>query len=402
MEWKYESKLRPVSGSADNPVKILHLISSGGMYGAENVVLSLAQDLQRMGHTARVGIFENYHQPQNDVADQFENRGLSVVRIPCRGRIDRGAIRKIREIVRMESIDVLHAHGYKGDIYGYFAGRRRDLPLVATCHLWTRQTIAIRFYEYIDALFLRRYDAIIAVSDAIAQEARDAGIAPEKITTIDNGIDLSPFASAKPRLAEELKKGDRILVGTVGRLVEQKGMDYFLRAAHKVLQRFPSTLFAIVGDGPDRAKLEKLSRDLKIEASVVFTGTRRDMPSVYASLDIFVLASLDEGMPMAVLEALASGCPTIATEVGAVPKLIMPGQNGLLVPPADSESLAQSICSVLSEPYLRCRMAVNGKEVVDIHFASQVMTSKYLQVYDRALGGTWRQFDPASVARQKT
>jgi glycosyltransferase involved in cell wall biosynthesis len=380
-------------------MKILHLISSGGMYGAENVVLALARDLQRMGHTARVGIFENYHQPQNDVADQFENRGLDVARIPCRGRIDRWAIQRIREIVRMDNIDLLHAHGYKGDIYGYFANKRLNVPLVATCHLWTRQTAAIRFYEYIDALFLRRYDAVVSVSDAIAKEARDAGIAPEKITTVDNGIDLSPFVSANPGLAEELRKGDRILVGTVGRLVEQKGMEYFLRAAHKVLQRFPNTLFVIVGDGPDRAKLEQLSKGLGIDMSVVFTGSRRDMPSVYASLDIFVLASLEEGMPIAVLEALASGCPTIATEVGAVPKLIVPGQTGVLVRPADTESLAQAICSLLSEPDLRRHMAANGKEVVDTQFASHAMTRKYLQIYDRALRGTWRQFDPISVAQ---
>jgi glycosyltransferase involved in cell wall biosynthesis len=367
-------------------MKILHLISSGGMYGAENVVLALARDLQRMGHTARVGIFENYHQPQNDVADQFENRGLSVVRIPCRGRIDRWAIRRIREIIRTDNIDLLHAHGYKGDIYGYFAGERLNIPLVATCHLWTRQTAAIRFYEYIDTLFLRRYDAIIAVSDAIAKEARDAGIAPEKITTIDNGIDLSPFVSANPGLAEELRKGDRILVGTVGRLVEQKGMEYFLRAAHKVLQRFPNTLFVIVGDGPDRAKLEELSRELKIEASVVFTGSRRDMPSVYASLDIFVLASLDEGMPMAVLEALASGCPTIATEVGAVPKLIMPGQSGLLIPPGHAQGLTQAICSLLSEPDLRRRLARNAERIVRERYSSNYMARKYLRIYDELLG----------------
>ena len=390
---------RRVRGSADSPVKILHLISSGGMYGAENVVLALAGDLQRMGHTARVGIFENYHQPQNDVVDQFENRGVKVVRIPCRGRIDRQAIRQIREIVRMDNIDLLHAHGYKGDIYGYFAGKRLNIPLVATCHLWTRQTAVIRLYEYLDTLFLRRYDAVIAVSDAIAKEAHEAGIAAEKITTIDNGIDLSPFASAKPALAEELRKGDRILVGTVGRLVEQKGMLYLLRAAHKVLQRFRNTLFVIVGDGPDRAELEGLSRELGIEMSVVFAGSRRDMPSVYASLDIFVLASLDEGMPMAVLEALASGCPTIATAVGAVPKLIVSGQNGLLVRPADTESLTEALCSLLSEPDLRRHMGANGKRVVDAQFASRAMSNKYLQVYDRALRGSWRQFDPVSVAR---
>jgi len=369
-------------------MKVLHLISSGGMYGAENVVAALARDLEQMGCWVRVGVFQNEHCPDNNVADQLERRGASVIRIPCRGRVDRGAIRQIREIVRDEQIRLVHSHGYKSDIYSYLACRRLGVPMMATCHLWTRQTPAIRVYEFIDAWLLRRFDAVVAVSDVIAEDARRAGIPAAKITTINNGIDLVPFASATPTLAEEIKKGDRLLVGTAGRLVSQKGMDYFLRAAREVLNEMPEALFAVVGDGPDREKLERLTQELGIERHVVFTGYRADMPHVYASFDVFVLASLDEGLPMAVLEALASNRAVVATQVGAVPKVIVSGQTGMLVKAADVPGLADAILVLLRNPELRARLGRNGSALVHKQFSSRVMSQEYLRLYEQPLSAT--------------
>jgi len=369
-------------------MKVLHLISSGGMYGAENVVAALARDLEQMGCWVRVGVFQNEHCPDNNVADQLERRGASVIRIPCRGRVDRGAIRQIREIVRGQQVRLVHSHGYKSDIYSYLACRRLGVPMMATCHLWTRQTPAIRVYEFIDAWLLRRFDAVVAVSDVIAEDARRAGIPAAKISTINNGIDLVPFASATPTLAQEIKKGDRLLIGTVGRLVSQKGMDYFLRAARTVLNEMPEALFAVVGDGPDRGKLERLAKELGIEGHVVFTGSRADMPNVYASFDVFVLASLDEGLPMAVLEALASNRAVVATQVGAVPKVIVSGQTGMLVKAADVPGLADAILVLLRTPELRARLGRNGSALVHKQFSSRVMSQEYLRLYEQLLSAT--------------
>ena len=366
-------------------MNILHLISSGGFYGAESVISALAHDMRQMGHSVYVAVFENEHLPRNSVATQLEERGISVVRVRCRGRVDRQTIKTIREILHSREIQLLHTHGYKADIYGYLASRRMGVPAIATCHLWTRQTRAIRIYEFLDSLFLRHFDAVVAVSDLIGKEVRRAGIAPGKLTTIDNGIDLSPFESASPSLPGELGTDGRLLVGTVGRLVTQKGIRYFLMAAQQALEKHPDLLFAVVGDGPDRRDLEQLAGKLGIAGSVFFTGSRADMPQVYASLDIFALASLDEGMPMAVLEALASGRPVIATEVGAVAKLIVPGETGIMLQPADTGGLAQAILSLVDNPELRERLGRNGKARVYEQFSSRVMSRKYLQIYERLL-----------------
>ena len=366
-------------------MKILHLISSEGFYGAENVVAALAHDLEHSGHAACIGVFENTHVAPNSVADQFESRGLHIIRIPCRRRFDLAVVRRIREIIAREEIDLVHSHGYKSDIYAWLAARRLQLPIMATSHLWTRQTAAIRFYEFLDGLVLRRFHAVAAVSQRIAGQLRQAGIAEEKISVIDNGIDLSPFDSAAPALKSELQAGDRRLIGTVGRLTGQKGMEHFLAAAQKLLKEFPDLMFAIVGDGPDRQKLEQMARELQIEKSVHFTGARSDMPGVYASLDVFVLASIAEGMPMALLEAMASGRPVVAAAVGAVPQIVVFGSTGMLVRPKDPIELANAIASLLRHPDLSERVARNGQTAVRKQFSSQVMTQKYCKLYAHLL-----------------
>jgi len=366
-------------------MKVLHLISSEGFYGAENVVAALARDLRQSGHSACIGVFENAHVARNSVAGQFESRGLRVVRIPCRRRFDLSAVRRIRKIIADEEIALVHSHGYKSDIYAWLAARRLRLPIMATSHLWTRQTAAIRFYEFLDGLVLRRFDAVAAVSQRIAGELRQAGIAGEKISVIDNGIDLSPFDSAAPVLKSELQAGGRLLIGTVGRLTGQKGMEYFLGAAQKLLKEFSDLMFAIVGDGPDRQKLEQMARELQIEKSIHFTGARRDMPAVYASLDVFVLASVAEGMPMALLEAMASGCPVVATAVGAIPQIVVLGGTGMLVRPKDACELANAVASLLRHHDLCERVARNGQIAVRRQFSSHVMTQKYCKLYAQLL-----------------
>lgn len=379
-------------------MKILHLISSEGFYGAENVVAALAGDLQQSGHSTCIGVFENTHASPNSVAAQFESRGLQVVRIPCRGRLDLKTVPRIREIIKAQEADLVHSHGYKSDIYAWLAARRMHVPLLATSHLWTRQTAAIRFYEFLDGLVLRRFHAVTAVSGRIAEQLRQAGVSPGKITVIDNGIDLRPFQSADPSLRTELRAGERPLIGTVGRLTTQKGIEYFLATARQLLDEFPDLLFVIVGDGPDREKLMQMAKDLKMAKSVAFTGARKDMPGVYASLDVFVLASVAEGMPMALLEAMASGRPVVATAVGAVPEIVASGKTGMLVQPKDAAGLANAIATLVRGPALRDRVARSGQTAVRERFSSQVMTQRYCQLYADLLGRKNGQVNERVVA----
>jgi glycosyltransferase involved in cell wall biosynthesis len=381
-------------------MKVLHLISSGGMYGAESVVATLASNLQNRGEDTIVGVFDNAHRPKNDASDRIEKAGVKVIRIPCSGRADGLTVRAIRKLIRTEQIDILHSHGYKADIYGYLATRRLRIPIIATRHnqRGLRHTLAIRLYEFLDILFLRRFNAVAAVSDLIAEELLRAGVAPRKVTVIGNGIDVSRFVGASPTLSEELNKEQRLLIGTAGRLIPQKGIEYFLMAASEVLKTFPTLLFGIVGEGPHRPALERSMKDLGIERNVVFTGPRSDMPNIYASFDVFVLPSLEEGMPMTVLEALASGLPVIATKVGAVEKLVFPNQTGILVQPGEAAGLAAALISLIGNPELRVRLGQNGRSLVQNEHSSSVMSQRYLRLYQELLNEKAQVQKPISVS----
>jgi len=364
-------------------MNVLHLISSEGFYGAENVVASLAMTLRQMDHSVHVGVFVNEHCPRNNTIEEMRKLSLDVHPIQCEGRLDHRALCSIRGLLRDTKTQLLHTHVYKADIYGYLAAVGLSLPLISTCHLWTRHSRLVRIYESLDSLVLRGFDKIVAVSDPIAQQLRQTGIPVGKVVTIDNGIDLSRFsASHLPQRAADAS--GPLVVGTVGRLVSQKGMDYFLGAARQILDQKLNVLFKIVGDGPDRAGLERLASRLGIADRVIFTGGRDDMPLIYPSFDIFVLASVDEGLPMVVLEAMASGLPVVTTTVGALPKVVDSGVTGLLVPPRDATALANAILSLLESAYVRQQMGILGKVAVQ-EYSSWRMTLKYLSVYEGLL-----------------
>ena len=169
---------------------------------------------------------------------------------------------------------------------------------------------------------------------SVKQRLLKAGVDEGKIRMVRNGIDLSPFDGAVLTHREGRAADRALVVGLVGRLAWEKGVDLFLEAAAEVLVEVPETRFVVVGEGPDREKLERLMDELNIRESVDMLGRREDMASLYASLDVMVSSSRQEGLPMAILEGMASGLALVATAVGEVPKVVMDGRTGLLVPAA--------------------------------------------------------------------
>ena len=368
-----------------NSMKVLHLISSGGMYGAEVMLLNLASAQKRLGCDPIIGVFRNALHPHLEIADEADRRKLQVAIFECNGRFDRKLLRAIREFVRDRDISLVHGHGYKPDIYGYLSARAVGIPFVATCHLWTGATLLIRFYEFLDSFILRRAQAAVGVSDAIRQIVERSGVPRANISTIYNGTDFSRFRAAAPTLRADLGIGDRVLIGTVARLEEQKGLEYFIRASREVLSELPDALFVVVGDGSQRSRLDGLIRQLGLKSRVLLLGHRNDMPGVYASLDLFVLASIDEGMPMTILEALALRKPVIATAVGAVEKLVIPEQTGLLVQPRDVPALRDAMLRCLRNQSFAQTLGKNGQEHVQTFFSAQGMARKYVELYERVL-----------------
>jgi glycosyltransferase involved in cell wall biosynthesis len=220
----------------------------------------------------------------------------------------------------------------------------------------------------------RGADAVIAVSRAVA--GRVAGGA---VRVIYSGVALPPQGAPRHHT------GSTIVLGTAGRLVKLKGVEYLLRAMDKLRNEFPSMRLEIAGSGPEREKLKAAVARAGLERHVKFLGWVDNITNVLSSWDIFVMPSLEEGFPIAALDAMAAGLPVVATLVGGIPELVEDGVTGWLVPARDVESLISRLRLLLHDPGLRVRMGEAGYARVQDHFSAAQMRARIARLYDELL-----------------
>ena len=362
--------------------RVLHLVSSNGLYGAERVILNLAQG---EGTLSYVGALYNSHNPHLEMIDEAKKMGLRTVVFNSRGRVDLKTIFDIKKFLKDNRIDILHTHNYKSDIVGFWAVLLSKCKWVATNHVWHGLDRKLRVYEKIDAFVLRFAARVVAVSIEIKEDLVAQNIPARKVQVIDNGIDIARFS--RPRSVEELKEGlgihkDDAVVTIVGRLSPEKGHETFLKAAKDVLARKKNVKFLIVGDGPIGAELRVMADKLSLNGHVAFTGVRKDMDGIYALSDLMVNASSIEGLPMTILEAMAAKVALIVTPVGAVPKVIQHGVNGVIFPAGDDLGLSKEICSLIDDPSRRESLTERAYQDVCDRFSSATMVRQYKQIYE--------------------
>ncbi len=367
-------------------MKVLHLISSGGMYGAEAVILNLSHVLQRHGDTSVLASFSNASQQMHERA---LTEGLTSVLLPCQGQISLGTLRAIRQAVREHGIDLVHAHGYKADLYAWAALRGSGVRLVSTCHTWYDNDFAVRVYGALDRWALRRYSRVVAVSAEVEQRLLSSGVSAARIRRIRNGIDLAPFTAAANGRGGRPEHALR--VGLIGRLAHEKGVDVFIDAAAIVAKAMPQVRFVVVGEGPDRAQLEHQICNCQLADRLHLLGHQDAMVPIYAGMDLLVSASRQEGLPIALLEGMASGLPVVATTVGEVPTAVVPGETGLLVPPNDAAALATAMLQMLETASQRLAFGSNARARMEQEFSAERMTVEYREVYAEAVAESGRR-----------
>lgn len=368
-------------------VKILHLISSRGLYGAERVALDLCKGLKRNGYESIIGVIRNSHNPHVEVAGEARKNAIDTVIFACEGQLDPKLIFRIRKYASENQINLMHCHGYKSNFYGLLASKK-GIPIVTTNHNWLTSHWRLRAYRRFDSLLIRYFTRIIAVSEGVRKEMLRYGVPKEKIKVIDNGIDLTRFGDtiSPAAIREEfgIKKGVTV-IGTVGNLGAEKGHVYLLQAAKGIVNNVESVKFIFVGDGPLRAYLENEASELGIGNNVIFTGFRTDIPNLLSTMDIFVLPSVIEGLPIVLLEAMAAKKAVVATNVGAISKVVN-DRNGILVEPRDVAGLQNAILSLLTSEEKRQKYASAGHDTVRTHFSSERMSSEYIDLYNELLG----------------
>ena len=362
-------------------MKVLQLISSGGYYGAENMLLNLVGEEEAAGSQNVLGVFDNRHQPNTELFGRARQKGIKTELVPCQGKVDWRVVGEIRRLIRTHDIDITHTHGYKADLYGYVAARRESKPVVATCHNWLTDGAMLAAYNFLDRMALKQFDAVSAVSQTIAEKLLSLGVRRQRITVIPNGIDVHAFDAVPFSALSAAATRKEHVIGIVARLDLQKGYECLLNAVAALRQSFPALRLVIVGEGPDREKIEQMVSRQNLSSVVTMAGRQSDMPAVYAGIDIFVLPSLNEGLPMTLLEAMAASKPIIATRVGAVPTVITDRETGLLIEPDDAAGLTNALAQLLAEPELCRRLAQKARAHVEQHYTSSAMSRKYLAMY---------------------
>jgi len=308
-----------------------------------------------------------------------------------------GSIKISRELVRQlknSNIQLVHTHKYKDTILAAPAAKLCGIPhVVRTVHglpepFQGMQGLKIRFYETIERI-VSRYcvDATIGVSSQIEAKYKARGDAC-RVTCIRNGIDLKERSSQTDRRLTRKELGidpGTHVIGTVCRLTSVKGLPYLLMAAENLLRQGMKVKVLIVGEGDIRNELETQARDLGISEDVVFAGHREDTDDLLRAMDIFVLPSLSEGIPMALLEAMASSRPVIASRVGGIPEVIDDGVEGFLIEPMDIHGLANRCLQLIQAPDSAKRMGEKARQRVEQDFSAESMASKVTMLYRELL-----------------
>ena len=318
---------------------------------------------------------------EGDMGYLASQKGIDPLIIPGLGRElsplwDAQTTFKLARILRRQRPHIVETHTAKAGAVGRLAARLAGVPILI--HVFHGHVFHSYFGPAKTELFInierglaRLTDRIITISPAQRRDVVDVyRIAPpERVITIPLGLDLGPFEPARQSCRGQFRSSlgispDIPLIGFVGRLTAVKNPSQFIKVAGRVVQESPQARFVFVGDGELRPALEEQVGALGLAQTVIFTGWQANMPAVYSDLDLLVLTSLNEGTPVTVIEALATGVPVVASEVGGVPDVVTHHETGLLVPSGDAEATAQAILQFLRAPERAQRLALAGQRVV--------------------------------------
>ena len=360
------------------PIRVLRVIARLNMGGPAIHVSNLAAGLETRGyHTTLVA--GSLARGEDSMAYVAERLGVSVVSMPEMQREvaplhDAKSIRRLTAIMREERPHILHTHTAKAGALAraaaLVAGKARPPIVVHTFHGHVLKGYfgpgRTAFFRQVERNLARSSDVLVAVSPEVRDELVAHGIAPtEKFTVIRLGIPL------EERLGDETADldyrhlygipADAFVVGWVGRMTGVKDTGAVLEIVRAARERGIDAVLCMVGDGPDRERLEQLAHDLGIARSTYFVGYQEDVAGYYRLFDAFLLPSVNEGTPVSAIEALASGTPVVATRVGGVPDVVRDGIDGFLVEPGDTDAAAERLAELALDPDLRARLGESGR-----------------------------------------
>lgn len=364
----------PAAAAPSDGVRVMIVIHGLETGGAEMMVLHLARELSRAGHPVRV---VSLHGDETDVAGLMRRAGVDVVALNKAGGPDPRTVLRLRAQMRDFSPAVVHTHlpvlEYvlpAARLYG------RRVRIIHTVHNLAREETRHRVLRAVNRRAFSHGVVPVALNEEVRSSiCREYALPASAVPVVGNGIDLDAFRG--PQRRGPRGAGARLLC--VARLAPAKNHALLLRTVARLRESGRDVSLTLVGDGPLRGALEERARELGISQRVRFAGRRTDTPAFYRDCDLFVLLSDYEGMPMSIIEAMASGLPVVATRAGGVAELVDDGVNGALVE-ADAAAAAEAIAAICDDPALYARLS-DGAVRTSSHYSAEAMMEKYVDLY---------------------
>jgi len=356
-----------------------------GYGGLEQVVLSIVARIDRSRFHPS---FCTLLAPEPVLYREMERLDLPCYILDKGEGISAGLPFRLAAVMRKERVRLVNTHDIGATLYAAASSRLSGVrTLIHTDH---SQILTKKKYRAVYRFVMRNLvDFSIAVSSDLEEHLVNVlGVSRNAVTTIPNGIDTARFSvkGDTSRIRRELGIGEsERIIGSIGRLTKQKGMAHLIRAFTTVAARDANTRLVIVGDGELRLELERLCRELGVREKVVFMGIRMDVPVLLSLFDVFAIASLWEGQPIAIMEAMAAGKPIVATDVGGNSEILAGGKYGLLVPAGDAEALAASIARLLVDKSLASKLAGEARAFALRELGAPAMVARYERVFEENL-----------------
>lgn len=366
------------------PLRLLAFIEASSITGPAKNLLQFAALARGQGVETRIATFTR-GETTNLFIETARQSGIAVEIIAERGAYDRGVLRLLSQALERAQPDVLQTHAVKSHFLTRLGGLHRRVPWIAFHHGYTRPAAKVRLYNQLDRWSLRAARKVLTVSRPFRDELAAKGIAADRIEIVHNairpdwGTRIGPQEAAALRASLQIEADQKVIL-IVGRLSREKDHLALLHAVDRLRSRVRPRLL-VIGEGPERPRIELEIQRLDLSRFVTLTGQQASAEPYYGIAQLAVLSSLTEGSPNALLEAMAAGVPVVATAVGGIPEIATHGESALLVRPGDTASMAEAMEKLLTDEALAARLAARSRELVQERHTPETRVQRLIDVY---------------------
>ena len=374
-------------GAADSaPIRVLQLICPTGFYGAERWILALVRNLNSGAVACDLAVTHEDNSQNLELVREYRAQNLGAAfEVPMTHRFDTAVIGRLVALIKERGYQIVHTHGYKSDILGLLAARRAGIKCVTTPHGFENAAdLKLRLFIWMGCKAMTRADAVVPLSPQLMDDSRRAGVKEQRLTYIQNGVDLSEVEqqAQKPKPATAKKR-----IGFIGQLISRKNVPDILTTFNTLWRERDDIELYMLGDGDERAELEMRAGMLDASDDIHFLGFRDDRLELLHSFDLFVMTSTLEGIPRCLMEACAMGVPVAAYDIPGIDQLIKHKDTGLLAPLHDREQLAAHWRTILDDRAEAERLAANAQRYVYQHYSAARMADEYHELFKELVGG---------------